>query len=149
MCSYYSATVTNDQDLDNVLRFAKILGARNITGDAAGSILSRIDKRIRSQEGLTFGIHNHFFKGEKFAYESPADVFTHSQISNAVGATADIGHFASCGHDTVDAVRKLGSRLKLVHLKDVEAAGEPWFCGKGIAKVREVMRELHRRSLPD
>ena len=146
--SYYSATVTNDQDLENALRFAKIFGARNVSGDATGSILSRIDKRC-SQEGLTFGIHNHFFKGEKFAYESPDDVLhALAGLSNAVGATADIGHFASCGHDTVDAVRKLGRRLKLVHLKDVEAAGGEVnvLLGKGIAKVPEVMRELHRQQ---
>ena len=43
--SYYSATVTSDQDLENALRFAKILGARNITGDATGSILVQIDWR--------------------------------------------------------------------------------------------------------
>ena len=61
--SYYSATVKGDQDLENALRFAKVLGARNITGDATGSILARIDERC-SQENLTFGIHNHFFKGE-------------------------------------------------------------------------------------
>jgi inosose dehydratase len=146
--SYYSATITNDQDLENAARFVKILGARNITGDATGSILSRIDKRC-SQEDLTFGIHNHFFKGEKFAYESPDDVLEAlAGLSNAVGATADIGHFASCGHDTVDAVRKLGSRLKLVHLKDVEAAGDEVnvLLGKGIAKVPEVMRELHHQN---
>ena len=146
--SYYSATVKSDEDLENALRFAKILGARNITGDATGSILARIDKRC-SQENLTFGIHNHFFKGEKFAYESAEDVLQAlAGLSNTVGATADIGHFASCGHDTVEAVRKLGPRLKLVHLKDVEAAsGEVnVLLGKGIAKVPEVMHELHRQN---
>jgi|KBSMisStandDraft_5_1062788.scaffolds.fasta_scaffold31290_3 sugar phosphate isomerase/epimerase len=146
--SYYSATITNDQDLENAVRFAKILGVRNISGDATGSILSRIDQRC-SQEDLTFGIHNHFFKSKKFAYESPEDVLQAlAGLSSAVGATADIGHFASCGHDTVDAVRKLAPRLKLVHLKDVEAAGGEVnvLLGKGIAKVPEVMRELHRQN---
>jgi len=148
--SYYSATITNDQDLENAVRFAKILGARNISGDATGSILSRIDDRC-SKEDLTFGIHNHFFKGKKFAYESPGDVLQAlAGLSNAIGATADIGHFASCGHDTVDAVRRLGPRLNLVHLKDVEAAGDEVnvLLGKGIAKVPEVMRELHRQNFP-
>jgi len=146
--SYYSATVKSDEDLENALRFAKILGAQNITGDATGSILARIDTRC-SQEKLTFGIHNHFFKGEKFAYESAEDVLQAlAGLSNTVGATADIGHFASCGHDTVDSVRKLGPRLKLVHLKDIEAAGGEVnvLLGKGIAKVPEVMRELHRQN---
>jgi len=148
--SYYSATITNDQDLANAVRFAKILGARNITGDATGSILARIDKRC-SEENLTFGIHNHFFKGEKFAYQSPEDVLQAlAGLSKTVGATADIGHFASCGHDTVDAVRKLGPRLKLVHLKDVEAAGGEVnvLLGRGIARAPEVMRELHRQNFP-
>src|SRR5215469_5840510 len=146
--SYYSATVKSDEDLENALRFAKILGARNITGDATGSILTRIEKRC-SEENLTFGIHNHFFKGEKFAYQSAEDVLQAvAGLSNIVGATADIGHFASCGHDPVQAVRKLGPRLKLVHLKDVEAAGGEVnvLLGKGIAKVPEVMHELHRQN---
>jgi sugar phosphate isomerase/epimerase len=146
--SYYSATIKDGQDLENALRFAKILGSQNVSGDATGDILPRIDQGC-SQEGLTFGIHNHFFKGTKFAYESPEDVLRAlAGLSNRVGATADVGHFASCGYDTVDAIRKLGPRLKLVHLKDVEASGGEInvLLGKGISKIPEVMRELHRQN---
>lgn len=146
--SYYSATLKNDQDLENALRFAKILGARNVTGDATGGILNRIDQRF-SQADMTFGIHNHYFKGQKFAYESPEDVLRAlSGLSPTVGATADVGHFASCGYDTVDAIRKLGSRLKLVHLKDVEASGGEVnvLLGRGISKIPQVMQELQRQN---
>lgn len=146
--SYYTATIREDADLDNAVRFAKILGSHNMTGDATGSILSRIDQRF-TQERLTFGIHNHYFKGEKFAYESPEDVLNALKgLSKAVGATADVGHFVSCGHDPVDAVRKLGSRLKLVHLKDIQAAdGEVnVLLGTGISKISEVMKELRRQK---
>lgn len=146
--SYYSATIKDDQDLDNAVRFAKLLGAQNITGDATGSILTRIDQRC-TLEGLTFGIHNHFFKGEKFAYESPENVLKALDgLSSSVGATADVGHFASCGHDPVDAIRKLGPRLKLVHLKDIERAGGEVnvLLGNGISKIAEVMRELRRQD---
>ena len=64
-----------------------------------------------------------------------------------VGATADVGHFASCGQYPVNAIRKLGPRLKLVHLKDVEASGGEAnvLLGKGISRIPEVMRELHRQ----
>jgi len=146
--SYYGATIKDEQDLDNALRFAQFLGARNVTGDATGSILNHIDQRF-SQAGMTFGIHNHYFKDEIFAYESPEDVLRAlSGLSPTVGATADMGHFASCGHDTVDAVRKLGSRLKLVHLKDVEASGGEVnvLLGRGISRISEVMTELHRQN---
>jgi inosose dehydratase len=146
--SYYSATIKEDAELENAIRFATILGVRNITGDATGAILNRIDRRC-TQEKLTFGIHNHYFKGEKFAYESPEDVLNAlNGLSQTVGATADVGHFASCGHDPVDAVRKLGPRLKLVHLKDIQAAdGEVnVLLGKGISKIPEVMKELRRQK---
>ena len=53
---------------------------------------------------------------------------------------------ASCGYDPVEAVRKLASRLKMVHLKDVKASAgeENVLLGQGIAKVPEVMAELRR-----
>jgi sugar phosphate isomerase/epimerase len=142
--SYYTATIKEEADLENAVRFAKILGARNVTGDATGSILNRIDRRF-TKEDLTFGIHNHYFKGQKFAYESPEDVLNALKgLSKTVGATADVGHFASCGHDPVDAVRKLEARLKLVHLKDIQAVdGEVnVLLGAGISKIPEVMKEL-------
>src|SRR5277367_5452306 len=37
--SYYAATFKNDQDIDNAVRFAKLLGSSNITGDATEDIL--------------------------------------------------------------------------------------------------------------
>lgn len=146
--SYYTATIKDDQDLENAVRFAKLLGSTNVTGDATGNILNRIDRRF-TQEQLTFGIHNHYFKGEKFAYESPEDVLSAlAGLSKTVGATADVGHFASCGHDPVGAVRKLGARLLLVHLKDIQAIDSEVnvLLGTGISKISVVMQELHRQN---
>jgi inosose dehydratase len=145
--SYYSATIHDDRDVEDAVRFAKLLGCSNITGDATGSILNRIDQRL-TQEGLTFGIHNHFFP-YKFAYESPEDVLSAlAGLSKTMGATADVGHFASCGYDPVDAIAKLAPRLRMVHLKDIEAKGGEVnvLLGSGIAKIPEVMRELHRQD---
>lgn len=143
--SYYTATIQTADDLDNAVRGAKLLGSRNITGDATGDMLRQIDERC-VKESLTFGIHNHYFK-EKFAYESPEDVLRGlAGRSRAMGASLDVGHIASCGYDTVDAVRKLARYLKMVHLKDIQAAGGEVnvLLGKGIARIPEVMRELKR-----
>ena len=124
----------------------RLLGAGNITGDATGGpLLKRIDESC-TRAGLTFGIHNHYFK-TKFAYESPEDVLrAWPDCRETVGATADVGQFASCGYDPVDAVRKLGPYLKLVHLKDIKAAGaeDNVLLGQGVAKIPEVMQELHK-----
>ena len=146
--SYYTATIKDGNDVESAVRFAKLLGARNISGDATGSILAQIDQRF-TREGITFGIHNHYFKGQKFPYESPEDVLNAlAGLSKTVGATADVGQFASCGYDPVDALRKLAPRLKLVHLKDIQARdGEVnVLLGTGIARIREVMEELHRQN---
>jgi sugar phosphate isomerase/epimerase len=145
--SYYTATIKDDRDLEYAVRFAKLLGSTNISGDATGDMLRKIDERL-SSEGLTFGIHNHYFK-QKFAYESPDDVLKGlGGRSKTMGATLDVGHIASCGYDTVEAVRRLAPFLKMVHLKDVAAAvGEDnVLIGQGIAKIPAVMEELHRVS---
>jgi sugar phosphate isomerase/epimerase len=145
--SYYSATIKTGTDLDNAVRFAKLLGASNVSGDATGDILRKIDERFQAEK-LTFGIHNHWFK-QKFAYESPEDVLNAlTGRSSAMGATLDVGHIASCGYDTVDAVRKLAPYLKMVHLKDVVAKGGDTnvLLGQGIAQIPAVMRELHKIS---
>lgn len=146
--SYYAATIHDEGELDLAMRFAKLLGARNITGDATGAgLLKAIDQRCTAAK-LTFGIHNHFF-ATKFAYESPEDVLRAlAGLSRTVGATADVGQFASCGYDTVDAIRKLGPYLKLVHLKDIAAAHaeDNVLLGKGIARIPQVMAELRRMN---
>jgi sugar phosphate isomerase/epimerase len=146
--SYYTATIKDDADLDHAVQFGKILGARNITGDATGEILRRIDERL-TREGMTFGIHNHFFPKRKFPYESPEDVLKAlSGRSGTMGAAADVGQFASCGYDTVDAVRKLAPHLKMVHLKDIQAPGGDVnvLLGQGIARIPEVIQELKRAN---
>jgi inosose dehydratase len=146
--SYYAATLKNEDDLVSAIRFAHLLGARNISGDATGNLLQEIDRRC-TRENLSFGIHNHYFKGQKFPYESPDDVLRAlAQLSSTMGATADVGQFTSCGFDPVDAIRKLGPRLKLVHLKDIQASGDEVnvLLGTGKAKIPDVMAELRRQQ---
>ncbi|MBV9761694.1 MAG: sugar phosphate isomerase/epimerase [Acidobacteriaceae bacterium] len=141
--SYYTATIKNQEDLDYALRYAKIFGAANVSGDATGPILKEIDRQF-TQAGLTFGIHNHWFP-RGFAYESAEDVLRAiTPLSSTVGSTLDTGQVAACGYDPVDAIRRLRSRLNLVHLKDVEAAGAERNVplGTGVAQIPAAMREL-------
>jgi sugar phosphate isomerase/epimerase len=141
--SYYTATIKDKQDIDYAVRYAKLLGASNVSGDATGSALNEIDERF-TKEGLTFGIHNHWFP-TKFAYESAEDVWRALEgLSPTMGATLDVGQMAACGHDPLDALRLLKSRLKVVHLKDVAAAGAEHnvLFGKGIVNIPAVLHEL-------
>lgn len=146
--SYYAATIKDADDINNAVRFAKLLGSTNITGDGTEPILKQIDQRL-SKEGLTFGLHNHFFPNVTFAYQSPEEVLRAlSGLSETMGATADTGQFASCGYDPADAIRKLAPRLRMVHLKDVKQKGSDVnvLLGEGIAHIPAVMQELHRQN---
>jgi sugar phosphate isomerase/epimerase len=57
---------------------------------------------------------------------------------------------AACGHDSIDAIRRLEPRLKIVHLKDVQAAGAEHnvLLGTGIANIPGVMQELKKIRFP-
>ncbi len=124
-------------------------GRATFPGDATGPILHEID-RLFTQAGLTFGIHNHWFP-RKFPYESTDDVLRAiTGLSNTVGATLDVGQMAACGHDPIDAIRRLKRRLKIVHLKDVQAAGAEHnvLLGSGIANIPGVMQVLKKIQFP-
>lgn len=148
--SYYSATIHNPREVELAIRFAKILGCSNITGDAPKEVLPIIDRRL-TQEGLTFGLHNHFFPNVTFAYESPEEVWNAiAGLSKTMGATVDTGQYASCGYNPVDAIRKLAPRLRMIHLKDVKGRGseENVLLGTGIADIPAVLRELRHLEFP-
>jgi sugar phosphate isomerase/epimerase len=142
--SYYCGTIKTEEDLNRTIQTAKTLRARNVSGDAVGDALKMIDERF-SREHLTFGIHNHWFRGRRFQYESPEDVLKALRgLSQTVGATLDTGHTASCGYDPVDALNKLEKYLKLVHLKDVERSGDDKnvVLGTGVARISDVIDTL-------
>ena len=144
--SYYAPTIKTQADLDDSVKFAKILGVSNISGDPEGEMLKAVDERLTG-EGLTFGIHNHFFPKKQFVYDSPADILKALDgRSKTMGCTLDIGHIISCGHDPLDAIRKLGPYLKLVHLKDIQAPGAEVnvALGTGLCKIPEVMAALKK-----
>ncbi len=146
--SYYAPTITTQQDLDDSVRFARILGCSNISGDPEGEMVKAVDERL-TREGLTFGIHNHFFPKKKFVYESPEDILKALRgRSRTMGCTLDVGHMVSCGYDPVDAVQQLGPFLKLVHLKDIQAPAAEVNVplGTGLCRIVDVMAALKRMS---
>jgi sugar phosphate isomerase/epimerase len=146
--SYFCGDIKTAGDVDLTIQVVRALGARHVSGAAVGDALKMIDTRF-SQEGLKFGIHNHWFRGRRFDYESPEDLLKALEnLSPTVGVTMDAGHMASCGHDPVQALDKLWPHLQLVHLKDVERSGDDKnvILGTGIAKSKDVIETLKKRG---
>ncbi len=145
--SWFGPEITNTKEAERVAQLAKVLGTRHVSGDAAGDGLKAVDE-VFQKHNLYYGIHNHVFHGRKFHYESPEDVLKAlSATSNHVGATLDTGHMVSCGYDPVDAFVKLKDRIRVIHLKDIQAPGDDknvvFGTGKGMtdAVLRKLIQE--------
>jgi sugar phosphate isomerase/epimerase len=146
--SYFAGDIKTQDELDLTVKVSRELGVSHVSGSAVGDALKMVDTRF-SQEGLKFGIHNHWFRGSKFEYESPEDLLNAiGGLSATVGVTMDAGHMASCGYDPVQALDKLWPRIQVVHLKDVERSGDDKnvILGTGIAKSRAVVETLEQRG---
>jgi inosose dehydratase len=146
--SYFCGEIKTQADLDLTVQVVRGLGANHVSGSAVGEALKMVDARF-SREGLKFGIHNHFFHGRRFEYESPEDVLRAlASVSDAIGATLDAGHMASCGYDPLEALAKLWPRLQMVHLKDVASKGDDKdvILGTGVARSGEMIRALEDRG---
>jgi sugar phosphate isomerase/epimerase len=65
-----------------------------------------------------------------------------------MGATLDVGQMAACGNDPIEALHKLASRLRVVHLKDVAGAGAEHnvLFGTGVANIPGVIKELKKMN---
>jgi sugar phosphate isomerase/epimerase len=142
--SWFGPEIKNAQDVQRVVELAKILGVQHVSGDASGDGLKAVDEAFQ-KNNLYYGIHNHFFKRRKFQYESPEDILKAlSATSQHVGSTLDTGHMTSCGYDPVDAFLKLKDRIRVIHLKDIEAPGNDQnvVFGTGKAKPDAVVKTL-------
>ena len=126
--------------------FAKLLGSRNITGDATGDDPEGDRRALHRSEGLTSASTITTSKAEVRLRESGGRPHGVGGPFEDHGRTLDIGHIASCGYDTVDAVRKLAPHLKMVHLKDIQAPGARSTCcsARESRKIPEVMQELQK-----
>lgn len=105
--------------------------------------LDPLDRLCAEHPEIRLGIHNH---GPWTRYASLADV-EQSLAGRApnFGACADLGHFIRAGEDPVAALRRLGSRVLGVHLKDHREAGffaAGCLLGDGRLDLEECFRAL-------
>ncbi len=59
--------------------------------------------------------------------------------SESVGWVPDTGHILRGGHDILDTLRTYHDRIRYLHLKDVDAAGQWQMLGAGLCDTRAVL----------
>jgi len=136
-------------DWEKIFKLASSMGIEIITCEPKYEDLKYVDE-LANKYKIDVAIHNHPKPSD---YWSP-DLFLENVkgLSERIGGCADIGHWKRMGVDPVEGLKKYGNRLKVVHLKDIEAKQEgkgyqdDVVLGKGIIKIDTIFKELKNQK---
>ena len=71
--------------------------------------------------GMQFGFHNHNYEFQKFGNTTGFDILTQNTDAKLVCLEMDCYWITQAGQDPVAMLKKFGSRIQLLHLKDRQA----------------------------
>lgn len=138
-------------DLDGVIAYAKKIGNEFVilswlpedyrgdlgTWTKTAALLSEIGAELREQE-LRLLYHNHDFEFESFDGKYGIDVLYENVPAENMGAELDTYWVVKGGEDIVRYIERYGSRLPLLHLKDMTEGGNFAEVGRGILNWRSI-----------
>jgi len=138
----------NETASRKIFEFAKDMGIETIQAEPDEASLEMLD-RLCQEYKIGIGIHNHP-KPSGSHYWNPDILLAACKGRSAwIGACADTGHWVRSGLDPLVCLKKLEGRIRSVHFKDLDKAGDPkaldavW--GTGINKAAEALAELDRQ----
>ena len=128
-----------------VFEYAKTAGMPTITASPDIEALSICDKMVKEYD-IKLAIHNHGPGDSK--YPLPLDAYNLvKDLDPRMGVCPDIGHTKRLGHDPVEHIEKVFSRMHDFHIKDVDAAvpeGRTCEIGRGVIDIKAVLQTLLR-----
>ena len=86
----------------------------------AAAQFNKWGEQVKSM-GMQFGFHNHNYEFQKFGNTTGFDILTSSTDPNLVCLEMDCYWITQAGQDPVAMLKKFGSRIQLLHLKDRNA----------------------------
>ena len=133
-----------------IFEFAKKLGLYAVTTEDVDK-LDLIEKLVKEYD-IRVGIHNHPRqpRNENYKVWNPEYVLSIvKERDTRIGASADLGHWATSGITPLDGLKALKNRVVSLHLKDRTAVGKETVdvpFGAGISNIRGVLDELKREG---
>jgi sugar phosphate isomerase/epimerase len=93
---------------------------------------------VLKRNGFDFAYHNHDFEyAEVFDGECGMDILINNTDPNLVGIQLHIGQLPRFGIDQAEYIKKLGRRLKILHVHTFAREGEPFDSSAAIDAARE------------
>lgn len=142
-----AGTIYFDKDDDNDIRskfeYVKTAGIPVIVGSPTRQVLPRVEKFVKEYD-IKLAIHNH--GPEDKQWPSPLDILAAvKSMDQRIGCCIDVGHTMRAGTDPVEAIKKVGSRLYDVHMKDLaqsKVKESQVEVGDGLMPVRGIFKAL-------
>ncbi|MFP4191148.1 MAG: sugar phosphate isomerase/epimerase family protein [Candidatus Hydrogenedentota bacterium] len=121
MESYFLGDITGDDEAAHraTFEFARRNGAPVLVGQPAEETFPILDQLVREYEDMRVAIHNY---GPGAQYDYVEDMIVAAAPWDwRIGYCLDTGHLMRTGEDPVEAVRRLGTRLHGIHLREHES----------------------------
>ncbi|HET8910207.1 MAG TPA: sugar phosphate isomerase/epimerase [Ktedonobacteraceae bacterium] len=148
-----------DDKLDDSIRYCKEIGCSFLvlpflmpelrTPEAFQTLAPRLNvigQRCREQ-GITFAYHNHDFEFERIGDVYLMDHLLQATDPDLVKLEVDVYWVAYAGLDPVSYLQKLGERVVLLHLKDMEPDQSMTEVGKGTLNMKQIWGFAQARDL--
>ena len=149
MSSHGVNRFTDDHEANRkTFEFAKRAGLKNITANPQANSFESLNKLVAEYD-IRICIHNH---GPGSSYDKIDEVV--NAVKNhdpRIGACVDTGHFIRSGEDPIDAIKRLGSRVFALHIKDEEKQEKKSrnvIIGKGFLDVPKLFATLKEINFP-
>jgi len=128
--------------------FAADMGFEFIVSEPPEGMLDAIEK-LTEQYKIDLALHNH---PQPSHYWNPDTGLAALQGRSArMGFCCDTGHWCRSGLEPVEMLRKVGSRVKTFHLKDLDDFGvrsaQDVIWGQGKGRIAEILAEVKRQNI--
>ena len=128
--------------------FAADMGFQAIVSEPPQGLLDAIEK-LTAEYKIDLALHNHPKPSHYWDPETGLKAL--AGRSARMGFCCDTGNWCRCGLEPAAVLKRVGSRAKMFHLKDLDAFGVPgardviWGQGKG--RIAEILAEVKRQGL--
>ncbi len=133
------------QEIDDAFVYAKRVGVKLMIGIPNFEDLPYISEKVKEYD-IQYGIHNHGPQDK--LYPNATVVYNHvKDLDPRVGLCFDMGHNTRDGQDSVADLKKYGSRIFEIHLKNVTAAtneGTTCELDRGVINIPAFIRMLRK-----
>ncbi len=128
--------------------FAADMGFEVIVGEPPEAMLDVVEG-LTEEFGVDLALHNH---PKPSHYWNPdTGLAALNGRSKRMGFCCDTGHWCRSGFDPVEMLRKVASRVKTFHLKDLEAFGvldaKDAIWGQGKGRIADILAEVRKQDI--